>query len=44
MFQLLLYQQLKPGFKGTINWNKYEPKVSLEVPNPYLDFLINPSF
>ena len=24
--------------------NKYEPKVSSEAPNPYLDFLINPSF
>ena len=24
--------------------NKYEPKKSSEAPNPYLDFLINPSF
>ena len=38
-----LLEQLKSGFKKTINWNKYEPKVSAEVPNPFLDFLINPS-
>ena len=25
-----LLQQLKSGFKRTINWNKYQPKVSLE--------------
>ena len=35
-----LLEQLKSGFKRTINWNKYEPNVS----NPYLDFLINPGF
>ena len=39
-----LFGQLKPGFKRIINWNKYEPKVSVQGPNPYLDFLINPSF
>ena len=39
-----LLQQLKSGFKRTINWNKYESKVSTEEENPYLDFLINPSF
>ena len=37
-------QQLKSGFKRTINKNKYGPKVSTEAPNPYLDFLIDPSF
>ena len=39
-----LLEQLKTGFKRTINWNKYQPKVSLQAPNPYLDFLINPRF
>ena len=31
-------------FKRIINWNKYQPKVSTERPNHYLDFLIDPSF
>ena len=39
-----LLEQLKSGFKITINWYKYDPKVSVEAPNPYLYFLINPSF
>ena len=39
-----LFEQLKSGFKRTINWNKYEPKVTVEQQNQYLDFLINPSF
>ena len=39
-----LLEQLKSGFKRTINWYKYDPKVSVEVPKPYLYFLINPSF
>ena len=38
---LKLLQQLKSGFKRTINWNKYE-RIT-KAPNPYLDFLINPS-
>ena len=33
-----LLQQLKLGFKRTINWNKYQSKVSIQAPNPYLDF------
>ena len=37
-------QQLKSGFKRKINWNKYQPKVSIERQNQYLNFLINPSF
>ena len=28
-----LLEQLKSGFKKTINWNKYQPKVSTERPN-----------
>ena len=35
-------EQLKSCFKRTINWKKYEPKVSVQAPNLYLDFLINP--
>ena len=38
-------QQLKLGFKRTINWNKYHSKTEpLNAPNPYLDFLIDSSF
>ena len=38
-----LLQQLKSGFKTTINWNKHQRKVSREGVNQYLDFLIDPS-
>ena len=31
-----LLQQLKSGFKRTLNWNKYQPKVSKEIQNQYL--------
>ena len=39
-----LLQQLKSGFKRTINWNKYEPNVKTFAQNRYLNHLINPSF
>ena len=39
-----LLQQLKSGFKISINWNKYQPKVSTERQNQHLDFLTDPSF
>ena len=39
-----LLEQLKTGFKITINWNKYEPNVTAEQQNQYLYFLIYPSF
>ena len=39
-----LLQQLKSGFKRTMNWNKYQAKASTEGVNQYLDFLIVPSF
>ena len=39
-----LLQQLKSGFKRTINWNKYHPKVTVEQQHRYLDFLVNLSF
>ena len=37
-------QQLKSGFKRTINWNKYQPKVIVQQQNQYLNFLVDPSF
>ena len=39
-----MLQQLKLGFQGTVNWNKYQTKVSTERRNEYLNFLINPNF
>ena len=39
-----LLEQLRSGFKITINWSKHQTKVSPERKNQYLDFLINPSF
>ena len=38
-----LLQQLKSGFKRTINWNKYESEVKTFARNRYLNHLINPS-
>ena len=39
-----LLKQQESGFKRTINWNKYQSKRSIERPNPYLDYLIDPRF
>ena len=39
-----LLQQLKSGLKRTINWNRYQPKVTVQEQNRYLDFLIDPTF
>ena len=39
-----LLQQLKSGFKKTINLNKYESSVKTIAQNRYLNYLINPSF
>ena len=36
--------QLESGFKKRINWNKYQSKITEQTKNPYLDFLIDPSF
>ena len=42
---LKLLQQLKSGFKSTINWNKYHSKTTPQnAPNPYFNVLIDPSF
>ena len=37
-------QQLKSGFKRTINWNKYQSKLTIPAPNSYLDYSVDPSF
>ena len=39
-----LLQQLKSGFKRTVNWNKYPSEISKERPSQNLDYLVNPSF
>ena len=39
-----LLQQLKSGFKRTINWNKYESNLKTIVQNRYLNHLIKSSF
>ena len=39
-----LIEQLRSGFKRTINWNKYQAKASTERVNQYLDYLIDLSF
>ena len=39
-----LLQQLKSGFKRTINWNKYESNIKTFAQTRYLNHLINPSF
>ena len=38
-----LLDQLKSGLKK-INRNEYLSKISTDIPNQYLDYLINPSF
>ena len=39
-----LLKKLKSDFKRTINWNKYQSKMSTERQNNYLDYSIDPSF
>ena len=39
-----LFQQLKSGFKRTINRTKYQSNVKTFAQNRYLNHLINPSF
>ena len=39
-----LVQQLKSGFKGTVKRNNYQSFMSIQKPNPYLDYLIDPGF
>ena len=39
-----LLQQLKSGFKRTINWNKYQSSIKTYAKNRYLHHLVDPSF
>ena len=39
-----LLQQLKPGFKRTINWNKYQSDPRTYAQNRYLNHLFDPIF
>ena len=39
-----LLKQLEPGFKRTINWNKYLSKTTNQAQSRYSDFLIDASF
>ena len=39
-----LLQQLKSGYKRTVNWNKYLSKPELLAQNPNLNHLVEPSF
>ena len=39
-----LFQQLKPDFTRTINWKKYQSKVTVERQNQCLDCLSDSSF
>ena len=39
-----LLKQLESGFKRTINWNKYQPEITNQAENKYLEFLIDSSF
>ena len=39
-----LLQQLKSRSKRANKWNKYQSKVTTQVPKSYLDYLIDPNF
>ena len=39
-----MLQQLKSGFKRTINWNKYQSDPTIFIQNQYLNHLVDPSF
>ena len=39
-----LLQQLKSGFKRTINWNKYQSNPKTYAQNRYLNHLVDPGF
>ena len=41
---VILLKQLESGFKRSINWNKYQSKITDLAQNKYLDFLIDPDF
>ena len=37
-------KQLESGFKRTINWNKFQSKITEQTQNRYFNFLIDSSF
>ena len=39
-----LLKQLKSEFQGTISYNKYQSRVSIQAQYQYLVYLIDPSF
>ena len=39
-----LFQQVKSGFKRTINWNKCQSSIKTNAENRYLNHLLDPSF
>ena len=39
-----LLQQLKSGFKRTVNWNKYQSDPKIYARKQYLNHLVDPSF
>ena len=39
-----LLKQWESGFKRTINWNKYQSKVTAQAQNRYFDYLTGPIF
>ena len=39
-----LLEQLKPGFKKTIKWNKYRSQMTTQPQNNNLNYLIDPTF
>ena len=39
-----LLEQLKSGFKRTIEWNKYRSQMTVQPQNNNLNYLINPAF
>ena len=39
-----LLEQLKSGFKITVNWNKYRPQMIIQTNNNNLNYLIDPTF
>ena len=39
-----LLDQLKSGFKRTINWSRYQSKIKIQQQNPHLHYLIDLSF
>ena len=39
-----LLEQLKSGFKGTVKWNKYKLKMTVQSNNNNLNYLIDPTF